>query len=131
MSRWEPYNPNPAGARVGDCTVRAISKATGRTWASTYLWLCVYGLMLSDMPNADHVWGAYLRRRGFVRHLVDDRGQDTYTVTDFCEDHPEGLFVLAPSGHVVCVQDGIYFDSWDSGEAVPVYYWECPTCKGG
>lgn len=28
MSHWQSYNPNPVkGQRVGDCTVRAISKA--------------------------------------------------------------------------------------------------------
>lgn len=25
------YNPNPTGKRVGDCTVRAISKALGQS----------------------------------------------------------------------------------------------------
>ena len=32
MDRWEYYNPNPAGNRVGDCAVRAICKATGLDW---------------------------------------------------------------------------------------------------
>ena len=27
MSRWKFYNPSPNGGNVGDCTVRAISKA--------------------------------------------------------------------------------------------------------
>lgn len=27
-------------------------------------------------------------------------------------------------GHVVCVQDGFYWDTWDSGQEIPVYYWE-------
>lgn len=27
-------------------------------------------------------------------------------------------------GHVVCVQDGYYYDSWDSGNEIPIYYWE-------
>ena len=26
------FNPNPAGLKVGDCTVRAIAKATGKSW---------------------------------------------------------------------------------------------------
>ena len=26
------YNPNPDGNRVGDCTVRALCKATGHDW---------------------------------------------------------------------------------------------------
>ena len=29
MSYYKPYNPNPARNRVGDCTARAICKATG------------------------------------------------------------------------------------------------------
>ena len=27
-------------------------------------------------------------------------------------------------GHVVTVQDGKYYDTWDSGNEIPVYYWE-------
>jgi len=31
--------------------------------------------------------------------------------------------ILALSGHVVCVMDGDYYDTWDSGGEVPLYYW--------
>lgn len=122
-SRWIPYNPNPARNLVGDCTVRAISKATGQDWERTYAGLTAYGFFMSDMPSANHVWGAYLRRQGFERHIVDDHGQDVYTVRDFCRDHPKGTYVLCITGHVVCAVDGQYYDSWDSGDEVPVYYW--------
>ena len=33
---WREYNPNPARRRVGDCTVRAITKATGQDWETVY-----------------------------------------------------------------------------------------------
>lgn len=123
MSRYIPYNPNPTRGNVGDCTVRAISKALNQTWEKTYAGLSAYGYMLSDMPSANHVWGAYLRRNGFNRYIVDDKGQDIYTVEDFCRDNPEGVYVLAIDGHVVCVCDGSYYDSWDSGLEIPIYYW--------
>ena len=29
---FKHYNENPQGKNVGDCTVRAISKATGMDW---------------------------------------------------------------------------------------------------
>ena len=48
---YQYWNPNPAAAKVGDCTVRAISKAMGQTWEETYIQLALYGLMLSDMPR--------------------------------------------------------------------------------
>lgn len=120
---YSAYNPNPMGARVGDCTVRAISRATGEGWDTVYCGLCVEGLRLCDMPTANHVWGAYLRRHGFRRRALPDDCPDCYTVADFCRDHPNGTYVLAISGHVVCVADGSYYDTWDSGEESPAYYW--------
>ena len=123
MNRYKHYNPNPSRNRVGDCTVRAISKALDKDWETTYAGLTVYGYMLSDMPSANHVWGAYLRRNGFNRYIVDDHGDDCYTVEDFCLDNPDGVYVLAIPGHVVCVEDGHYYDTWDSGQEIPQYYW--------
>lgn len=120
---WIPYNPNPRSNRVGDCTVRAISKATGKDWHRVYAAVSAYGYALADMPSANHVWGAYLKRLGFRRRLIDDHGKDLYTVEDFCRDNPCGVYLLAIPGHVVCVADGDYFDSWDSGDEVPEYFW--------
>ena len=116
------YNPNPSRQRVGDCTVRAICKATGQDWKRTYSALCAYGLACNDMPSANSVWGKYLYAQGFRRHLIDD-DKFEYTVEDFCRDHPKGTYVLAVDGHVVCAVDGFYYDSWDSGQEIPVYYW--------
>ncbi len=121
--RFIQYNPNPAKNRVGDCVIRAICKATGQSWEKVYAGITVYGFWLSDLPSANHVWGAYLRKNGFKRYLVDDHGKDVYTVEDFCQDYPSGTYVLAINGHVVCVVDGFYFDSWDSGQEIPLYYW--------
>lgn len=117
------YNPNPYGARVGDCTVRAITKATGDKWETVYLHLCMYGFMLGDMPTANAVWGAYLKDKGWKRHFVPDSCPNCYTVGNFAEDHPQGTFIVCPSGHVVCVHQGQVFDSWDSSQELVVYFW--------
>lgn len=117
------YNPNPRGHNVGDCTVRAISKVLEQTWEETYAGISSMGYYLCDMPSANHVWGAYLRKNGYERVIVDDHGRDDYTVNDFCKEHPKGKYVLAISGHVVCVINGDYYDSWDSGNEIPLYKW--------
>ena len=122
MSLHKFYNPNPSRQRVGDCTVRAICKATGHDWNRTYAALSAYGLACKDMPSANSVWGKYLRDLGFRRYLIDDDKFD-YTVEDFCREHPKGTYILAIDGHVVCCADGFYYDSWDSGKEIPVYYW--------
>lgn len=121
-SLYQHYNPNPARSRVGDCTVRAICKATEQEWNKVYCALAAYGLHAKDMPSANHVWGRYLRELGYRRHLIED-DKDNYTVEDFCRDNPTGTYILAIEGHVVCVQDGFYYDSWDSGQEIPVFYW--------
>ena len=54
------YNPNPNNSRVGDCVIRAIAKAENASWDKIYLDLCVYGLMCSDLPISNNVWGRYL-----------------------------------------------------------------------
>jgi hypothetical protein len=75
------------------------------------------------MPNSDSVWGAVLREEGFKRYIIPNSCPDCYTVKDFCIDHPRGTYVLGTGGHVVTVVNGDYFDSWDSGEEVPIFYW--------
>lgn len=121
---YSNYNPNPAGRSVGDCAIRAVALATGQDWAGAYAALAAAGLDAGDLPNADSVWGAYLRRHGFNRHMIPDECPRCYTVADFAADHPEGLFVLSmPGRHVVAVLDGDWYDSWDSGQEVPVYYY--------
>ena len=119
---WINWNPNPMGKHVGDCTVRAITKATGESWEDAYSGIALEGFLLSDMPSANNVWGSYLRRKGFKRHIIPNTCPDCYTVKNFCEDHPKGMYVVALYGHVIAVNDGDYFDSWDSGNETPLYY---------
>lgn len=117
------YNPNPCGKQVGDCAVRALAKVFNKGWEEMYIRLCLQGFMMCDMPSANHVWGTYLRENGFERHLIPDDKIDVYTVRDFCEDHPRGIYVLSLSSHVLTVIDGNYYDSWDSGNEIPLYFW--------
>lgn len=118
------YNANPIHKHVGDCTVRAISTALNQSWETTYIGLMIQGFIMCDMPSANHVWGAYLKSKGFTRHILSDLYPDYYTVSDFCKDNPYGIFILAISGHVVAVIDGDYYDTWDSGNEISIYFWK-------
>lgn len=103
--------------------MRALSKVLGQDWERTYIELCLQGFVMSDMPSADHVWGGYLKTKGFKRSAIPDTCPDCYTVRDFCDEHPSGRFVVSIPGHVVAVVNGEYHDTWDSGDEVPTYYW--------
>ena len=117
------FNPNPDGKAVGDCVIRAIVLATGKSWEDVYVGIADAGLAMSDMPQSNAVWGAYLRRLGYRRYVLPNSCPDCYRVKEFCFDHPRGTYLLATGEHVVAVKDGDYYDSWDSGNEVPVYYW--------
>lgn len=123
MSVWREFNPNPAGRRVGDCAVRAISAALGVDWETAYNLIADAGYNMADMPSSDSVWGAVLRQNGFYRSAVPNSCPDCYTAEDFCRDHPRGTFVLGFGGHVATCVDGLLYDSWDSSQEIPQFYW--------
>lgn len=116
------FNPNPAGRNVGDCVIRAVCKATWQTWEKSYTDLCLQGFMMLDMPSSNAVWGAYLRGQGFKRYVIPNTCPDCYTIGQFAADHPQGLFIVATGTHVVTVDGGTIFDTWDSSNEVPIYY---------
>ena len=118
------YNPNPCGRRVGDCAVRAISKALDTTWEAAYIMLALNGLQMCDSMNADSVIGATLRQHGFTRKSISNTCPDCYDTAEFCKEFPTGTYVLFYGGHVACVKDGVLYDAWDSSAEVPQYYWE-------
>lgn len=117
------FNPNPVGRRVGDCAVRAIAKALDMGWEAAYIALVINGLQMGDMPSSDVVSGSVLRQNKFRRQAVKDTCPDCYTAEDFCEDHPEGTYVLYFGGHVACVKDGNLYDAWNSSAEIPQYFW--------
>ncbi len=121
---WIFYNPNPYSNLVGDCVVRALSFIFDRDWKSTYLSLMMEGYYLGDMPSSNAVWGSFLKKHGFKRHIIPNECPDCYRIKDFCNDHPTGLYILATGTHVVAVDGGNYYDTWDSGNEIPIYYWE-------
>lgn len=116
-------NPNPLNKNVGDCVVRAIAIATGRSWGRVYDELCEEGRKMCDMPSSDNVWGSYLRRHGFRQFLMPETCPECITVRAFCDRYPEGTYIIGTGHHAVACIDGSYLDSWDSGYTTPAFFW--------
>lgn len=89
------YNPNPERKLVGDCVIRAISKAMDQSWDDTYIGIMLQGYSMHDMPSSNDVWGRYLFEHGFRRYILPDTCPDCYTVRHFCMDNPQLTGILA------------------------------------
>ena len=116
-------NPNPSGSYVGDCVIRAISIATNRSWYDIFVELCLQGLIMYDMPSSNRVWNEYLKSKGYTRHIVPDDCPECYTIKNFCNEYFKGTYIVGTGTHVVAVIEGNYYDTWDSGDESPIYYW--------
>lgn len=77
-----------------------------------------------EMPSSNAVWAAFLYREGYRRHVIPNTCPFCYTVKQFTLDHPSGRYLLATGSHVVAVIDGDYYDTWNSGDEIPIYYWK-------
>lgn len=117
------FNPNPTGRRVGDCAIRAVSAALGVDWETAFNLIADMAFAMGDMPSSDAVWGAVLRQHGFYRAVVPNSCPDCFTAEDFARANPQGVYVLGFGGHVATIRDGNLFDSWDSSQELPQFYW--------
>lgn len=124
MSRFRYLNVNPDKILVPDCTIRAITVLTGKSWEEVYDGVCAEGKLMHNMPSSNAVWSQYLRKLGYIRTPLPDTCPYCYTVDEFCHDHLKGKYLLALYEHVVAVVDGYYYDTWDSGNMTVLYFWE-------
>lgn len=118
------YNPNPLHKSTIDCTVRAISRLFERDWDWAFCALMAESFAQKSLPSSDKIWGDYLFRHGYTRHSMPNTCPDCYTVRRFAEEHPRGRYLLKTHEHVIAVVDGDYYDSFDTGDEVPIYYFE-------
>lgn len=121
---WIKWNPNPVRSDpVGDCTVRALAKALDISWEEAHVLLDYNSYMMGDISNSNVVLGAVLRQHGFYRDVIPNSCPDCYTANDFAMDHPTGTYVLGFGTHVAAVVDGNLYDTWNSLNEIPIYYW--------
>ena len=107
---------------IGDCVCRSLSLALKKSWDEVYLDLVVEGYFAKDMPSANEIWSSYLYSKGFTKRSISNRY--SYTIEDFCKEHPYGTYIVGTGSHVVTVIDSDYYDTWDSGQEEVAFYFE-------
>lgn len=120
---WIRINPNPGNRIVPDCVVRAISIALGLPWLDVYDDICAVGRRVYSMPSSDAVWGRYLFEQGSDPFILPYDCPRCVTVKEFCKIYPLGRYIIGTGNHAVAVVNGNYYDTWDSGNEVPSFFW--------
>lgn len=72
-----------------------------------------------DIPSSNAVWKEYLLNNGFIVRSVPC----CITIREFSRLN-FGDYILATGSHVVHSENGIYYDTWDSGDEIVMYYFE-------
>lgn len=118
---FEYFQPNDH--ICGDCSVRAVAKALGKTWYTVYDKLCEIGRKMQLMPAEREVVDKYLTDEGFVWVPIKvSRGMKRPKVSEFAKQNTNPA-VLSLSGHYSSSRDGKYYDIWDCGNYSIYGYW--------
>lgn len=113
--RWVEYNPNPLKKNVGDCTLRAYCKFTGKTWEEVYDMSSKFAKNECGIMDESPVVNKFIQEKLNCK-LVWPKKENKITINEFAKTHNKGKYIVGVRGHVVAVINGYYYDSWDSGD---------------
>ena len=121
---WIEANPNPAKKQVPDCVIRAICIALNKPWLEVSDELYYqFARREYSVTCDDNIWGHYLYSLGFEPFLLPFTCPKCVTVNEFTKMYPKGIYIIGTGKHAVAVIDGNYYDSWDSGNEIPSFFW--------
>lgn len=114
---YEFYNANPLGKFEEDCTIRAISCATNKSWDYVYD-------LLSDIAQYE---GTMMDNRKFIIDFLDKRYRKIYTngetVGELSLKYANNVLLITMNGHIVCSKYGKIYDTFDSTKRKVEFAW--------
>lgn len=122
---YVPYNPHPQQKHVGDCVKRAFTRLMGEDYKTVSLLLNRHKKVTNSKTfNQDKNWRSFAESLGWSRETLKVvKGIPKTRVWEFVRANPQGKFLIKASRHVIAVEDGIIFDSFDSRNGIVHHYW--------
>lgn len=133
MKLFAYYQPNNKDIKdnYGDCQIRALSKALNLSWLETFdliIPICREVQATAIFDSDLKVINKSMEKLGFTYNTVSNKkGCKRPTVASFTAEHKNGTYIVRVANHVVCVKDGQYFDTWDSGRCSLYGYYKLNT----
>ena len=129
-SFYKYYQPNKKDLKdeCGDCSIRALTKYFGVEWLDIFDGLVKYSRITQFMPNNLTNIQKYLDDKcvPYVK-CYNPKARHKTTVLDFAKAHKEGKYIIycrvGYGTHLVCLDNGVYYDTWDCGDRIVYGYW--------
>lgn len=116
MYRYKNANPNMNN--IEDCTIRAISVAEEISWDEAYIKLSESARKMRLMMSSVDAIEEYLDLH-YERVPIGE-----YTVGEFINNHPQGIYLITMRGHITVLKNGINYDTFDSRKREIWSAWE-------
>lgn len=126
---YKYYQPNKKDIKdeVGDCAIRAFTKALNKSWLEVFDELVPFAREHQCLLNQKPAYQDYLAKQNWI-YTSNGKVSKTKTVTKFCKEHQIGSYILyvrvGYRTHLVAVVDGIYYDTWDCGQYLVYGYYQ-------
>lgn len=115
-------NPHPKGIKtLGDCVIRAIAIATGKSWLKVYDELTELGRELLAPPTDMKTVTAYLDP--IAKRIDVKKNGRRLTGRDLTQRKTK-TYIVRTAGHLATVKGGKVRDTWDSGAKSAYIIWE-------
>ena len=127
MKYYEYYQPNTKDIKdeYGDCVIRAITKATNKSWLEVFDDMIPVSREMQVPFNCKPCYSKYLENLGFKYFGISNaKGTKRPTVENFAKEHKDGTYILRVANHIVTCSNGKYFDTWDCGRKSLYGYWQ-------
>lgn len=123
---YEFENLHPKGKIVGDCVKRAIACAEGREYQEVSKELNRLKKKTgAKCFNEDKNWKTYLKEKGYEKlSFPAVKGKPRMNGERFCDEFPDGSYVLSMAKHLTCCIDGVIYDTWDCSEKCVYNAWK-------
>ena len=112
------YNNNPHNRHIDDCSIRALSLLTNRSWSETYE-------ELSRLANKDSLM---MDSVVFLEDYLDDRYPRechySKTIGEFANEYPNGKYAVSTDGHLTAIVNGYIMDTFDPSYKVMRCAWK-------
>lgn len=122
-STFKYTNPHPKKKKnLGDCSIRALSIATGKDWLTIYDELAAIGREILAPQGSMEAINIYMERIGTkIPVKVDGK---RLTAKDLCALRGSHTYVIRTAGHVACVKNKKLRDTWDSSTKSGYIVWK-------